>query len=278
MKIKFEKNKSEYIPLLKKLWLDCFEEKSQAVDLFFNCCLDFTSFYTASVDNEPVAMLFLIRSMLNGKNAHYLCSAATQGEYRNLGIMSRLIDFALADSHKNGDIYSLLFPANEKLYSYYERFGYKMLCTARKKVFTREELKQFAENRQSNLPLVNSYNYEELQRLCLKDNFLLQNNKFISFASAYYSLYDCKTVKSDACFALIDEENGTADVFYSLYTDFSRLAEKILENTTAKEFVFTGKSDDMSYENSLNEKYGMIKSLDNNDIIPENIYLGITLN
>ena len=278
MKIKFEKNKSEYISLLKKLWLDCFEEKSEAVDLFFNRCLDFTSIYTASIEDKPVAMLYLVHSTLNGKNAHYLCSAATQGEYRNLGIMSRLIDFALADSHKNGDIYSLLFPANEKLYSYYEHLGYKALCSVSRKVFSREELKQFAENRQSNLPLENSYNYEELQRQCLKDNFLLQNNKFISFASAYYSLYNCKTVKSDACFALIDEDNGTADVFYSLYTDFSRLAEKILENTTAKEFVFTGKSDSEIYNNSITEKYGMIKSLDNNEKIPENIYLGITLN
>lgn len=278
MKIKFEKNKSEYIPLLKKLWLDCFEEKSQAVDLFFSCCLDFTSFYTASVDNEPVAMLYLVDSTLNGKKAHYLCSAATQGEYRNLGIMSRLIDFALADSHKNGDIYSLLFPANEKLYSYYEHLGYKALCSASRKVFSREELEQVAQNNQSNLSFVNSYNYEELQRLCLKDNFLLQNNKFISFASAYYSLYDCKTVKSDACFALIDEENGTADVFYSIYTDFSQLAEKILENTTAKEFVFTGKLDSEIYNNSIIKKYGMIKSLDNNEKIPEDTYIGITLN
>ncbi|MGN0501693.1 MAG: GNAT family N-acetyltransferase [Ruminococcus sp.] len=278
MKINFEKDNFEYIPLLKKLWLDCFEEKSQAVDLFFNCCLDFTSFYTASVENNPVAMLYLVSTTLNGKKAHYLCSAATQIEYRNLGIMSRLIDFALADSHKNGDVYSLLFPANEKLYSYYERLGYKALCSASRKVFSREELRLFAENRQSNLPLENSYNYEELQRLCLKDNFLLQNNKFISFASAYYSLYDCKTVKSDNCFALFEEENGTADVFYSLYTDFSVLAEKILENTTAKQFVFTGKQDSEIYKNSIIEKYGMIKSLDNNEKIPENTYIGITLN
>lgn len=278
MKIKFEKNNFDCIPILKKLWLDCFEEKSQAVDLFFNCCLDFTSIYTASIEDKPVAMLFLVSSTLNGKKAHYLCSAATQGEYRNLGIMSRLIDFALEDSHKSGYVYSLLFPANEKLYSYYKRFGYKPLCTARKKVFTREKLKQIAHNNQSNLSFLNSYNYEELQRLCLKDNFLLQNNKFISFASAYYSLYDCKTVKSDNCFALFEEENGTAEVFYSLYTDFSVLAEKILENTTAKQFVFTGKPDSKIYNNSIIEKYGMIKSLDNNEKIPENTYIGITLN
>lgn len=277
MKLNFEKNNYEYIPSLKKLWLDSFEEKSEAVDLFFECCLDFTSIYTASVENKPVAMLYLIHSTLNGKKAHYLCSAATSSEYRNLGIMGRLIEFALEDSHKNGDVYSLLFPANDKLYSYYERFGYKPLCNVRRKVFSREELRQFAENNLSNLLPENSYNYEELQRLCLKNNFLLQNNKFISFASAYYSIYDCKTVKSDNCFALIEEENGTAEVFYSIYDSFCTLAKMIIKNSNAESFVFTGKADDELFKNSINEKYGMIKSLENSEKIPENTCIGITL-
>ena len=147
----------------------------------------------------------------------------------------------------------------------------------RKAVFTREELIRFAENNQSKRTSVNSYNYEELQRLCLKDNFLLQNNNFISFASDYYSLYDCKTVKSENCFALFEEENGTAKVFYSIYDSFYTLAEILINNSNAKRFVFTGKADDESYKNSKNEKYGMIKSLGNNEIIPENTYIGITL-
>lgn len=278
MKLIFEKNNFECIPLLKKLWLDCFEEKSEAVDLFFNRCLDFTSIYTASVESKPVAMLYLVHSTLNGKKAHYLCCAATSIDYRNLGIMGRLIEYAMSDSHKNGDAYSLLFPANEKLYGYYKRFGYKPLCTARKSVFTREEMNRFAENDKSNLTSVNSYNYEELQSMCFKDNFLLQNNNFISFASAYYSLYDCKTVKSDNCFALVEEENGTAEVFYSISDSFCTLAKMLIKNSSAKHFVFTGKAEDRLYKNSKIEKYGMIKSLDNNEKIPENTYIGITLN
>lgn len=277
MKLNFEKDKYEYIPLLKKLWLESFEEKSEAVDLFFKSCLDFTSIYTASIENKPVSMLFLVSSTLSGKKSHYLCSAATSTDYRNLGIMGRLIEYALDDSHQNGDIFSLLFPANERLYGFYERFGYKPLCNVRTKVFSREELKRFAENNQSNLSLDNSYNYEELQKLCLKENFLLQNNKFISFALAYYSIYDCKIVESNNCFAIVEEENNTADVFYSIYDSFCSLAQMLLKNTTAKRFVFTGKADEKIYKNSINEKSGMIKSLDNNEKIPENTYIGITL-
>lgn len=277
MKLNFEKNKFEYIPILKNLWLDSFGEKSEAVDLFFNQCIDFTTIYTASIEEKTVAMLFLVHSTLNGKNAHYLCSAATSIEYRNLGIMGKLIEFALEDSRKNGDVYSLLFPANDTLYSYYERFGYKPLCTVKNAVFSREELRQFSLNNQINSTDETSYNYEELQKVCLKDNFLLQNNNFISFASDYYSLYDCKTVKSNNCFALVEEENGIAEVFYSIYESFGSLAQALLKNTTAKLFEFTVKADDKLYNNYKNEKYGMIKSLDNNEKIPENTYIGITL-
>ncbi len=277
MKLNFEKNKFEYIPILKNLWLDSFGEKSEAVDLFFNQCIDFTTIYTASIEEKTVAMLFLVHSTLNGKNAHYLCSAATSSEYRNLGIMGKLIEFALDDSRKNGDVYSLLFPANDTLYSYYERFGYKPLCTVKKAVFSREELRRFSLNNQNNLTDETSYNYEELQKVCLKDDFLLQNNNFISFASDYYSLYDCKTVKSNNCFALVEEENGIAEVFYSIYESLGSLAQALLKNTTAKLFEFTVKADDKLYNNYKNEKYGMIKSLDNNEKIPENTYIGITL-
>ena len=113
--------------------------------------------------------------------------------------------------------------------------------------------------------------------MCFKDDFLFQNNKFISFASDYYSLYDCKTVKSDKCFALVEEENGTAEVFYSIYDSFFTLAEMLIKNSNAKRFVFTCKPDDKLYKNSINEKYGMIKSIKNNEKIPENTYIGITL-
>ena len=51
----------------------------------------------------------------------------------------------------------------------------------------------------------------------------------------------------------------------------------LIKNSNAKRFVFTCKPDDKLYKNSINEKYGMIKSIKNNEKIPENTYIGITL-
>lgn len=278
MKLNFEKNHCEYITALKKLWCNVFTEKKEAVDLFFERCADFTSFYTASYEGRPVSMLFLVSAELNGKKSHYLCSAATAYEYRGNGIMGKLIEYALEDAKKNNEDYSLLFPANESLYGFYSRFGYKPLCNAGKAVFSREQLEQIAYKTQDRLLCDSIYEVERLQRVTFKNNFLLQNNKFVSFASDYYAVYGCKTLKSDNCFALVDDKSGTADVFYSLYADFPVFAELLLKKTNAERFVFTGKSDKDIFNNSQIENYGMIKSLDNTAEIPENIYIGITLN
>ena len=115
------------------------------------------------------------------------------------------------------------------------------------------------------------------------------NNEFISFAFKYYSLYDCKVIKSENCCALISEQSDCADVFYSLCISFSTLAKMILENCSADTFVFTQKADcnntDFATQKNSGikgikniEKYGMIKSLCDKNKIPEDVFIGITLN
>lgn len=286
MNLKFEKNNYEYIPQLKRLWMDTFDEKEQAVDLFFERCKTFVSFYTASVDRKPVSMVFLVHSTLNGKKAHYLCSAATSKEYRKRGIMSSLIEYALEDACGKGDCYSLLFPADDGLYGYYERFGYLPNCTACKTVFSRQELEKIVENKISSQDDLRAFSFEELQQSLFENNFLMQNNEFVSFAFEYYSLYDCKAIKSENCCTLISEQSYCADVFYSLYSSFSTLAKMILENSNAKTFVFTQKAEckntDLSTQKNSGikniEKYGMIKSLCDKNKTPEDVFIGITLN
>ena len=273
MNLSFEKAKASDILKLKKLWAECFHEEQTAVDLFFDCNADSFSAYCVKDGDKVVSALYLLPSELNGKRAHYLCGASTCDEYRRQGIMGRLIEYALNDARKNGDVYSVLFPANEKLYSFYSKFGYAPECTAKRLSLTREQLETDSKNISFEKP-----DFEQMQKACFKNDFLLQNNKFIEFAIRYYCFYKVKSVCSKNCFALIDENNDCANVFYSVYNDFEKLKSLLLKNTTANLFVFTGKSDNPIFEESITEKYGMIKSLDENFEIPKDVYIGITLN
>ena len=87
------------------------------------------------------------------------------------------------------------------------------------------------------------YDYEQLQLKCFKKDFLLQNNKFVEFAAEYYAAYGVKAVRGKGCFALYEEYDDCADVFYSAYADFSELKTLLLKSTNARRFVFTGKAD-----------------------------------
>lgn len=275
MNLSFEKAKSSDVLQLKKLWADCFFEKMQAVDLFFDCNEYNFSMYCAKDNQKIVAALYLLPTSINEKKAHYLCGASTMSEYRNHGIMGRLIEYALNDARKSGDVYSVLFPADANLYSFYGKFGYVPKCTAKRITLTREQLQT---DNDINLSVDNKIDFEHLQKNCLKNNFLLWNNKFVDFAIKYYGFYGVKAVRSKNCFALIDEYDDCADVIYSIYNDFEELKLLLLKNFTAKKFIFTGKSDNPIFEKSSTEECGMVKLLDENTEIPQDIYIGITLN
>ena len=66
-------------------------------------------------------------------------------------------------------------------------------------------------------------------------------------------------------------------MFYSAYKNINELSALLLKSTKSVKFVFTGKSDNALFENCKLQKCGMIKSLDKNNKIPDDVYIGITL-
>lgn len=261
MKPIFRKTEKSDTESLKKLWLSCFDEDITAVNLIFDSNL--FDGYCAVVDEKIVSALYLIKGTLNGEKSHYLCGASTDESFRGKGIMPRLIEFALDDAKNNGDVYSLLFPANDSLYGFYAKLGYAPNCTAKSRKISREMLENFAEGNQ---------NFG-----CSKENSFIYNERFFEFAESYYEIYGSRVICQNDCFAIFDENENTADVFYSAYENIKDLSALLLESTKSEKFVFTGKSDNTLFENCKSQKCGMIKSLDKNHKIPDDVYIGITL-
>lgn len=116
-------------PELKDLYLSCFDEDEQAADIIFSHILSTAFAYSARVDGELAAALYLLPCSLSdgGKTvkAHYLMGAGTLEKFRGRGLMSGLIKYALKDAERRGDLYSVLEPATPSLYDFYSRFGYR---------------------------------------------------------------------------------------------------------------------------------------------------------
>lgn len=167
MKTIFRKTEKSDTESLKKLWLSCFDEDVTAVNLIFDsnlfdgCC--------AVVDDRIVSALYLVKGTLNGEKSHYLCGASTDKSFRGKGIMLRLIDFALNDAKNNGDVYSLLFPANDGLYGFYAKLGYVLNCTVKSRELSRQTLESFAE--------------KGLNIGCSKENSFIYNENFLNLQS-----------------------------------------------------------------------------------------------
>lgn len=266
--IEFFKSDKNDISQLKKLWLDCFDDTKEAVDLFFNENRSILRAFCAKDNDKIVAALYLLNAELNGYKAHYLCGASTKADYRSKGIMKKLIEYALETARQDGDKFSLLMPANESLYDYYARFGYSAECSVSKKLYSRDELLNF-----DGYGTKTEYDFEQLQRHYFKDNFLLWNNSFKNFVCEYYRIYGTNVICTKNCFAIFEEDGGCAEVFYAVCDNESELAKILLENSSAENFMIFSKAKD----NSDKEIYGMIKSLDNNLEIPKDVFIGITL-
>lgn len=274
--ILFTKPCSEDLIQLKALWTDVFEENPKAVSLIFDSFFDIFDGYCAKKGDKIVAALYLIKGNLNGEKAHYLCGAATLPEYRNQGIMSKLIEYALSDAAQSGDKYSLLLPANNGLYNFYSNLGYVPSCSVKKRLFSRSELEACAADSKDK-KLTAGIGFEQLQKLCFADNFLAYNSRFLSFAGEYYKAYGVTFLQNERTVAIVDCNDDCTDVIYSAYADFGELADVLLKNINTEHFAFWGKADNPLLAESEKQKYGMIKLLDNNFKISEDIYIGITL-
>ena len=274
MSMVYRKAQNADLQCLKALWLEVFDEKAEAVDLFFKRNLSYLHSYIAVCDGKPVAAVHLLDGTVNGKKAHYLCGAATLPEYRGRGIMSRLIEYALDDAKSRGDVYSLLYPADRALYAFYSGLGYEPRCKASARSFSRKELEACVFY---GVITEEKPDFETLQSQCYKNNFLLQNNTFADFAIEYYKLYGTGVVFSRSCLAFYEESYGTAQVFYCVYKDFKELKTLLLKESGADEFVFYGKIGSPGFTGGASENAGMVRLLDNSETLPQNIYIGITL-
>lgn len=128
MKIRYAKTTE--IPILKNIWLKCFEDKSEYIDSF----LSFKKYWKALIvehDNSITSMLFIIPTT---DNFWYLYAIATLPQQRRKGFMSKLLNEAFQRAIKLQKKGLLLVPADNQLRKYYERLSFRVFSTLKKTI------------------------------------------------------------------------------------------------------------------------------------------------
>ncbi len=179
MTIEFRKPTAAEEPRLRELFTEAFGDEG-FTDLFFR------TGYTRSrclgaYDGELLAALHWFDCSLDGKKAAYIYGIASFKICRGRGIGSRLIRSALERLMGEGYGPVLLVPAEESLFGYYERFGFRAVGTIR------EERVPAG----TPLPLreLSAAEYAEARKKLLPEHSLIQEGACLELLSGYANFY-----------------------------------------------------------------------------------------
>lgn len=123
------KGESKYIPQLTKLWQDVFGDNKEYIKIFFDRLYCETECFIKIADGEIISAFYLLKGQIKYNNevfdGRYLYAAATKNSHRKQGLMAELINEAVDYAKKESLDFICLLPANEGLYNYYSKFGFK---------------------------------------------------------------------------------------------------------------------------------------------------------
>lgn len=125
------------LPALTRLWQACFGDTEAEVRAFWQALFDCTPVYLRRApDGSPAAMLCALPAELVGDDgeavpAAYLYAVCTAPALRGRGHCRLLLQEAEQDLKRQGIRAAVLVPAEESLFGFYARFGYRTVFTCR---------------------------------------------------------------------------------------------------------------------------------------------------
>ena len=127
--VKFENEKLQKQAV--SLWQEAFGDSEEYISFFLGTHKGCT-FVPLTENGELVSGLYLIDGRLNGVDGFYLFAAATFEAHRSKGCMARLLGLAAEKAKEKSKSFIALVPAEQSLFDYYSRFGYKTAFYAKK--------------------------------------------------------------------------------------------------------------------------------------------------
>lgn len=269
----------KYKEKMYSLWQSCFGDDRETIDMFFKNSFSYENAVICTDKAEVVSQLFLLPEKLSiGEKeyfAYYIYAAATAESYRKQGIMGSLLEFTSALAADRKADYLFLVPATEKLFDYYEKFGFYKALYAEKTVFKLAggkpldikstepaDIKKAALKREKLLKGVNRVVWRE-NEIKLFSDFLGDDGKIV-FGDDFYVSYS-------------PAESGvfvTELLCGGTYENALDVLKKTGENTF---FVSVPEEKAAELKNCKRTAVGMIKNI-KGEKINDSVYTGITLN
>lgn len=142
--IQFSTNKTK--PLVRQMWQTVFEDSDEYTDIYFDQKYKNENTLIYFVDDKPVASLQMweYEFLFYNKKIpiYYLAGLSTYEEHRRKGYMNELMTKAHEVMQERGIPLSILIPAEEWLFRFYEQFGYAQVFEADEEIIPLQKIVQ----------------------------------------------------------------------------------------------------------------------------------------
>lgn len=108
-----------------RLWKEIFGDEEEFILSFMQNYYTKSNMLYIEEDGRLLSMLHLIPFDLNGHKVGYIYAVATAHNARGKGLASQLIKKAIAKAKEEDLAAVITLPADEKLHTFYNRFGFK---------------------------------------------------------------------------------------------------------------------------------------------------------
>lgn len=189
----------EDIPALRHLWQEAFGDDEDFIDGFFatgfreGCCR------CLKTGDRVAAALYWFDCGLGEKKLAYIYAVATDKAYRGRGLCRSLTE----DTHRHlrdlGYDGWLLVPANEKLFTMYEKMGYRPFCP----------MQWVTVAAHGAIPLrpVTEARFQEKRRSLLPPGGILQEGPSIGYLATFCAFYE-----GEGCLLTVTRQGKTLQV------------------------------------------------------------------
>ena len=275
---KYYADESDYDEL-KNLWKTVFGDEDDVIDYFFANTVKPSDVYACRKDGRIVSAFYLIDSSVIDKNnnisAKYLYAAATLPEYRRQGIMGEMIKYASEYIRKRSADVLFLYPANNNLYDYYAKLGFKPMFNERYYIIEKKEIEKYKGTRYFNVAL----SYDRMREYIPAESFCQFDYGFTDFArlcARKYGFEICVTFDDeDSVFVIGTKKDGKviAEEAISSNGNYGHILS-VLADMDAESYVLkTPVGIELGFESEI-KKSGMLLPLTESIPDNDNIYLG----
>lgn len=241
------------------LWQEAFLEKREDIEPFVD---EYFEYFVLLKRNETVcSMLSMIPVFINDEKGRYIYAVATKKEYQNRGYSSKLLEYVNEYININNEKFSVLVPASDSLFDFYEKRGYNTINCIEKNSITCDKIEE------------NDY---EIKTIDEKEYYSKRCDKLENYTLIKWSEKDLLNIKNIYGGEFLYIENIDALVFGFCYNK-NFIAKEILCKNENLGYVFGTikrefNPEKIEYVTEGNEKFAMI-----NNKLYNNLYFNLAI-